>query len=196
LRPNNLRHRTVLGAEASPVSAGIVPRTRSARTGPGTRKSCHLISPIAGCRWLSEPAVRRPARSPPNHPSEYALPPLIRSHGNPPKGRFENRFRADTPRWTRPSTNASCQLEKAENWYAKTRGPASTRGLIAPPRESKFPTGEKDTALNRCGMWRIRAGAASNAAININGPRSWYRDGVAPLRGQLSKPSSIRRDNV
>lgn len=29
-------------------------------------------------------------------------------------------------RWTRASTNASCQQEKAENWYGKAWGPAST----------------------------------------------------------------------
>lgn len=38
-------------------------------------------------------------------------------------------------RWTGPSTNASCQLEKAENWYAETWGPASTPGVdSATPR--------------------------------------------------------------
>ncbi len=39
------------------------------------------------------------------------------------------------PRWTRPSTNASCQLEKPESSQVKTWGSASTLGVeLGPPR--------------------------------------------------------------
>lgn len=74
-----------------------------------------------------------------------------------------------TPRWTGPSTNASCQLEKAENWYPETWGPASTPGVeYATPRI--IVSNKRGTAArNRRGMWRIPARAVASAAVKIMG---------------------------
>src|ERR1035437_3932826 len=51
-----------------------------------------------------------------------------------PRGAFTNRA-GGTPRWTRLSTNHSCQPEKPENSQVKTWGSASTLGVeLGPPR--------------------------------------------------------------
>ena len=68
-----------------------------------------------------------------------------------------------------PSTNATCQPEKGENWYAETWGSASTLGLSAHSRPVSFPTGESARSAKTCGMWRIRARRTTGAAVKITG---------------------------
>ena len=57
-----------------------------------------------------------------------------------------------TPFCTRPSTKATCQPEKPENWYVETWGSASTLGLSAPLRGTSFATGENARRARTCGM--------------------------------------------
>src|SRR6266567_4353839 len=90
-----------------------------------------------------------------------------------------------SPRWTGPSTNASCQPEKPENQYPIAWGSASTLGLSAHPRAVSFPTGETARRAKTRGMWRIRATVAAGAAVKIMGVEIWYTDNVAPHPGRL-----------
>ena len=92
---------------------------------------------------------------------------IVRTMQDCSHSRFE--VPAATPRWTGPSTNASCQLEKAENWYAKTWGPASTPGVECATPRIIVSSGREGAARNRCGMWRIQARAAASAAVKKMG---------------------------
>ena len=98
------------------------------------------------------------------------------------KARFEDEILGG-PRCTGPSTNATCQPEKPENWYSKTWGSASTLGLSLHPRAVFFPTGETARRAKTCGMWRIQARRATSAAVKIMGVGIWYADSMAPYSG-------------
>ncbi len=87
------------------------------------------------------------------------------------------------PHCTGPSTNASCQPEKPENWYEKTWGSASTPGVSLHPRAVSFPTGETAGRARTRGMWRIRASVAASAAVKIMGVGIWYAVRMAPRHG-------------
>jgi hypothetical protein len=88
-----------------------------------------------------------------------------------------------------PSTNASCQPEKPENWYSKTWGSASTQGLSLHSCAVSFPTGETARRARTCRMWRVRATVAVGAAVKIMGVGSWYAEGMAPQVGFGSEHS-------
>ena len=68
----------------------------------------------------------------------------------------------------------------------KTRGPASTPGLILHPRAVSFQTGEAVQGAKTCGLLGIRVQAVVHAAVNKTGTWSWGRKELAPL----SQPSS------
>jgi hypothetical protein len=63
------------------------------------------------------------------------------------------------------STNATCQPERLENWYAKTWDSVSTLGVELAPRAVSFPTGDRAHRERICRMWRIRVAVAANAAV-------------------------------
>jgi hypothetical protein len=74
-----------------------------------------------------------------------------------------------SPACTKPSTNASCQQEKAENWYAKTWGPASTPGVECATPRIEVSNEREGAARNRRRMWRIQTRAAASAAVKMMG---------------------------
>ena len=95
------------------------------------------------------------------------IPAISMRSGKP--HRIFGRVERGSPACTGSSTNASCQLEKAENWYAETWGPASTPGVECASPRIEVSNEREAVARNRCEMWRIRAGAASSAAVKIMG---------------------------
>lgn len=166
---NSLRHRTALGAESTRPRAVIVRTPRRRRTEPGTKTGRHLNSPIAGCRWRSGPAVRRPTRRWPGHPSDCGLPTLIGSHDILPSDRVGNPVgvvrRAGRGRQQTPPVNR----RKPRIGTRRLGVRPQPRGLGAPPRKSKFPTGERRLGAKTRGMWRIQATAVASAAVKIMG---------------------------
>jgi len=97
------------------------------------------------------------------------------------------------PRWTGPSTNASRQPEKPENWYSKTWGSASTLGLSSRPRAVSFPTGENAGRAKSCRMWRIQATVVATAAVKIMGLGIWYVGSMAPHKTRYQTTSPGRK---
>jgi hypothetical protein len=97
-------------------------------------------------------------------------------------GEFEN-VPVVRPRWTRLSTNGSCQSEKPENPQVKTRGSASTLGVELDPRDTSLPNGEGARSARTNGVWRIQARRATCAAVNKTRRWSWSRSGLAPRDG-------------
>ena len=83
-----------------------------------------------------------------------------------------------TPRWTRPSTNASCQPDKLDNSRVKTWGSASTLGVeLAPPRRVSSNGREpRRASLAECGGYgRVRCWAllSTKWAFWVGPKRQW-----------------------
>jgi hypothetical protein len=146
LRRNTHRRRTCLEAEASQPGAGHAHRRRTVRTEPDTRKGHHLTSPTAGCRWRNGSAFRWAEETPPGHPSDCASPILIRLHGNPSKGRFENRFPLDAALNSAVNKHHPVNGETREfvPYFLESRldpgGSVRTTGISAPKRVESIVT--------------------------------------------------------
>ena len=115
--------------------------------------------------WSALPSV--PSRDSRRAGSAHEMSTATATSDDESPGLNKNSF--GWPRCTGPSTNASCQPEKRENWYEETWGSASTLGLSLHPRTVSFPTGETARRASTCRMWRIRATVAAGAPVKITG---------------------------
>jgi hypothetical protein len=75
----------------------------------------------------------------------------------------------------------------------KTRGPASTPGLILHPRAVSFQTGEAVQGAKTCGLLGIRVQAVVHAAVNKTGTWSWGRKELAPQKSWFPTTSPLRK---